>query len=103
LKLSWCDPTVLGLTLPEILATLPAERPAPAAAGFLEAIADTATAASDEPIARHHHQTMLAELAVRHPGHPDRGSWLAKLAASGPPRQRAWAARLLQPPERGER
>jgi len=106
LKLSWCEPKVLGLTLPEIPVMVAGKDRAPADAGFLAAI-ETAPAAgtaapTDAPVPepatrRHHRDTMLAHLVCHHPDHPHRARWLAELAASGPPQQRDWASRLLPP------
>lgn len=97
LKLSWCEPEVLALTLPEILATLPAERPAPADAGFLaEVVRPSADGARpDVANARHHRWTMLAHLAATRPEDAARRGWLAELVEAGPPEQRAWARQAL--------
>lgn len=95
-KLSWFDPEAVDNVIKEVLSALPPARPAPADTGFLGALADTA-------LDRHHRHTMLAHLAEHCADHADRRRWLDELAADGPPHQRAWALRLQQAAQSGER
>lgn len=87
LKLSWMDPAVLAVTLPEIQASLPKDRPAPVDHRFLDLVG------REPPPTTHHRLVMLAHLCLASPDHPERERWLQELG-SGPPQQNAWVANL---------
>jgi hypothetical protein len=96
LKLSWCEPQALRVTLPEVVRDTKDSAP-PVEREFLAAIDRTAVdkTAGDGENALHHRRTMLAWLAVNQPAHADRAKWVEELADSGPQEQRTWATRLL--------
>ncbi|MCB9877141.1 MAG: hypothetical protein H6835_06010 [Planctomycetes bacterium] len=95
LKLSWCDPEVLELTIPEVPRAVSGKQARPADEGFLDRLRPLAADAT--PIDRHHRATMLAHLVTTQPGHAERDAWIAELAHdSAPEWQRDWA--LRQPP-----
>ena len=92
LKVSWCDPTVLRLTIPEVVPAAAEDAVPLVEAGFLAAIGKPLDA-NDEK-AQHHRQVMLAHLALARKEHPNRARWLAELASSGPDWQREWVERV---------
>lgn len=92
-KLSWCDPHVLGQLIPEVPEMSPAKPMAPLENHFEQRVAQARPKDADEQAWRFHRDVMLAWLVAHKPAHDHRDAWLEQLAGRGPKHQQAWLER----------